>query len=393
MDGTVSGPSGAPATGRGQRLRARSSWQEHALLRADQLEEVMCRATLRAAARGGVSPELLEANAQLGRYLAIARGGAGAQGGHGLRTMWTGADVDRCASALHAAEALVARHLDDTERAALAPALLARVTATLQVDDPRRVAAEQWLAGALGCPAGPVPVERYVEALHAVDQVADGQLTRVRSFRNVVIASTVILTLVAVGAALIGVFAPGSLHLCFTPEGRRVCPTGGSGPTGGDLALVEMLGLVGAALSAAVAIRALRGTSTPFAVPAALAVLKLPTGCLTALVGLLLIRGQFVPGLSAIDSQEQIIAYAVLFGYAQQIATRLVDRQGQEVLNRVSGAEPSPPDQRRPAQAPSRMPTPAHPPVPSPAPPSAEGPAGPAPDGDQARPTAPPGLD
>jgi hypothetical protein len=79
--------------------------------------------------------------------------------------------------------------------------------------------------------------------------------------------------------------------------------------------------------------------------PAALAALKLPTGAITAFLGLLLMRGQFVPGLSALDTSAQILAWALVFGYAQQLFTRFVDRQGQTVLDNVNSAEspqPSP---------------------------------------------------
>jgi hypothetical protein len=53
-------------------------------------------------------------------------------------------------------------------------------------------------------------------------------------------------------------------------------------------------------------------------------------------------RGQFVPGLSALDTSAQILAWALVFGYAQQLFTRLVDRQGQTVLESVRGADNSP---------------------------------------------------
>ncbi|MGZ6576345.1 MAG: hypothetical protein ACXVHJ_35815, partial [Solirubrobacteraceae bacterium] len=78
-------------------------------------------------------------------------------------------------------------------------------------------------------------------------------------------------------------------------------------------------------------------TSTPYSLPLALAVLKLPTGALTALLGLLLMRGGFVPGLSALDSSAQIIAWALVFGYSQQLLTHLVDKQAQTVLEGVGG--------------------------------------------------------
>jgi len=73
--------------------------------------------------------------------------------------------------------------------------------------------------------------------------------------------------------------------------------------------------------------------------PVSLAALKLPTGAITAFLGLLLMRGQFVPGLSALDTPAQILAWALVFGYAQQLFTRLVDQQGQTILENVRGAD------------------------------------------------------
>jgi hypothetical protein len=67
----------------------------------------------------------------------------------------------------------------------------------------------------------------------------------------------------------------------------------------------------------------------------ALAVLKVPSGALTAVIGVLLLAGGFVPGLSNLDSQRQILAYALFFGFAQQLITRLADDQAQTILNRL----------------------------------------------------------
>ena len=83
----------------------------------------------------------------------------------------------------------------------------------------------------------------------------------------------------------------------------------------------------------------MRGSSEPYGVPIALAVLKLPTGAVTAVLGLVLMRGGFVPGLSALDTSAQILAWAAIFGYAQQLFTRLVDQQANTVLDSVRGAD------------------------------------------------------
>ena len=64
--------------------------------------------------------------------------------------------------------------------------------------------------------------------------------------------------------------------------------------------------------------------------------MELPLGALTAVLGLLL-RGEFFPGLTALDTSAQIIAWALVFGYAQQLFTRLVDQQAHTVLDAVRG--------------------------------------------------------
>jgi membrane associated rhomboid family serine protease len=121
---------------------------------------------------------------------------------------------------------------------------------------------------------------------------------------------------------------------------------------------VTLLGMLGGGLSAAVSLRGLQGTSAPYDVPVALALLKLPSGALSALVGLLFVRGEFIPGLSQLDSQPQILAYAFLFGIAQQLITGAVDRQAQDILTKVPSKEPvSTKPQPSPAQEPMPPPT------------------------------------
>ena len=108
-----------------------------------------------------------------------------------------------------------------------------------------------------------------------------------------------------------------------------------------DILLVEFVGLLAAALAAALAIRHVRGTSDPYSIPLALAFLKLPTGALTALLGLVLIRAGLVPGIDSLDSSAEVIAWALVFGYAQQLFTGVVDRQARSVLEQ-SDASPHP---------------------------------------------------
>jgi hypothetical protein len=179
------------------------------------------------------------------------------------------------------------------------------------------------------------------------------------------------MALLAVALAIIGFVSPTLIPLCFAPqeagEAVVVCPTAQSSPfsitpasepgtpledvddavnetvSSRDLFVVELIGLTAGAVAAAMAIRGIRGSSERYGLPVALVALRLPTGALTAFLGLLLMRGQFVPGLSALDTSAQILAWALVFGYAQQLFTRLVDQQGQTVLNSVRGADKAQP--------------------------------------------------
>jgi hypothetical protein len=221
---------------------------------------------------------------------------------------------------------------------------------------------------------------KIVTVLRGARSAALREQVRLRSFRNVVVVTTILMTLLAIGVAITGWVYPTMIPLCFAPEegGQAVvvCPTAQSAPfptvrqsntntqspttppvqdiddavrqtaTSRDLLVIELVGLTAAAVAAAASIRGLRGSSERHGLPVALAALKLPTGAITALLGLLLMRGQFVPGLSALDTSAQILAWALVFGYAQQLFTRLVDRQGQSVLDSVRGADrpqPGPP--------------------------------------------------
>jgi hypothetical protein len=82
----------------------------------------------------------------------------------------------------------------------------------------------------------------------------------------------------------------------------------------------------------------LSGTSTPYAVPLMSLLLKLPTGALTALLGLLLLRAGFGPTVSVLN-QGQVIGYAVLFGAAQPLFLQFVDKRVQRLLGSVQTAK------------------------------------------------------
>ncbi len=253
---------------------------------------------------------------------------------------WRGTLIEAAYQNLHAAESMLVRLYDDAEVEAEMPEAVARVEAGLHQNDRRRVEA----ARALRMPPGPrkrVELGKLVEIGYAA---ADRQHSRLRSFRNTTLRATALLSLFAGVFVLVVSIWPEAVPLCFQPgepAGTTYCPSGGAGPSSADIVVVAGLGLLGASIAAAVAIRNLRGTSTPYDLPVALAVLKVPFGVLTALGGIIAFRGEFVPGLSSLDSQGQILAYSLLFGYAQQLLTGQIDRQAQSLLQHVPSKDTS----------------------------------------------------
>lgn len=213
----------------------------------------------------------------------------------------------------------------------------AHVRQHLPVDDPRRAGMEELMKPGSREDPSESARESIVQAVRAASAEARREFTRVRSFRNLVLLSAVLMALIE-AVACWGWAAPGHVALCFSPPEQQalVCPTGDQ-PHQADLLLIEFVGLVAAAVSGATSLHNATGSATRLGLPVALAVLKLPTGALTAFLGLMLMRGGFVPGLSALDSPPQIIAWAIVFGAGQQLVTGLIDRQANNVLNQVAG--------------------------------------------------------
>jgi hypothetical protein len=325
-----------------------SSWREQALTRVAELEILANAFTDRDSA-------VLEG---LKRHLRTARKAADGRENPRWRRLMPllgGSPLERTASNLHAAEIDLLRLAPETYLCGQLPSLLANARAHLSYEDPRRQAIEE-ICRKDGGSTGLTPTERDIvlAVSRAANSAARREIVQIRSFRNILYATAIVLALAAGGLVILAASRPQLIPLCFHPGDAVVCPTTvvGDVPQNApgavvdeqirdaagrwDVPLVAILGLAAAVLSAALSLRKLRGTTLPYSLPVALAILKLPSGALTAVIGLVLMRGEFVPGLSALDTPGQILAWAVLFGYAQQLFTQFVDQHAQGLLDEVS---------------------------------------------------------
>jgi hypothetical protein len=364
----------------------KGAWREAALTRAAEL-----RGRLHALhAAEGASPQSGDIADEVLAHLTAAEEAASGRRADGSRILQpsrrlasiSGASVERAISQLDAAEVALLRMAPDAYVVGQLPAMVCRARAHLPKDDPglaRLLRIAEQHAGDTASKAASPPGLRQDDREAAITTLRTSMLeerrevSRVRSFRNILLSTALALAVGAAGVLVIGIVRPSAMPLCFTPGDSVVCPThaknaavppastgdGGSATqqsttdaartarlddqlrktaTGWDVAIIELVGLMAAAVAAAVSLRSMQGTSTPYSLPTALALLKLPTGALTAVLGILLLRGQFVPGLSALDSSAQILGWAVVLGYAQQVFTKFVDVQAGDILNNVGTA-------------------------------------------------------
>lgn len=279
-----------------------------------------------------------------------------------------GASVERVTSHLNAVDADLLRLAPPSYIFGQLPGLLEHVRKCMPNDDLRRVRLEA-LATQSTFTLTDCDRDLIVAARHAAAAEARHEVTRLRSFRNVLLVTAAVLAVGVFGIAVFAFVWPDKVPMCFNPDGSIVCTTSTSpirgaeagsnalnapdnvsastidaamrsAASGWDVAVVIGVGLLAAALAAAASLRGIRGTSSPFGLPIALALLKLPTGAMTAVLGLILMRGEFVPGLSALDSSGQVISWAIILGYSQQLLTRFVDQRAQAVLDNVGRTVP-----------------------------------------------------
>jgi len=269
------------------------------------------------------------------------------------RQWLNGSMIEAAWAEIHEADVQLIELYTDDHLIGRMPEVLGTVRAYLPPEDTRRAALEEWWQKFGG--AGAVDHEHrelVATTLRAAYLYGDTEHGRVRGFRNVLLGMAVAITVLLVGIGIVGLISAHSVSLCFTKavesttttttpaKPMLICPTGdrdaSNGPSGWDVFLVELVGLLGASLAGVRAIANSRKVATPYSLTVTQAALKAATGATTAVVGLLFLSAGIVPGLSQLQSQAAILAYAMVFGYAQQLLTGIIDQRANDVLQAAS---------------------------------------------------------
>jgi hypothetical protein len=145
---------------------------------------------------------------------------------------------------------------------------------------------------------------------------SDSYHSDLRTLRNILFTTTMLLFVGLAAMALVGGFAPQSFSLCGVPAPKPCNPP--------SVLEVEIAGGFGGLLSAVVFITNLPAQNTPYTIWLYQGLLKAPTGAALALIVVFLVQTGLVGFLK--NDPAYVIPYALVFGFAQQAATQVVDK-------------------------------------------------------------------
>jgi hypothetical protein len=195
---------------------------------------------------------------------------------------------------------------------------------------------------------------KLVSVLHSVNVASDTAHETVRHWRNLLLIGGFALAALSGVVAVVHAFVPAFLSL--TPATTPTTPVQQVGDAI-EPWQVELIGSLGGALAAVLALNRFSGFTDPSGLPITQALLRIPTAAVTGLVGVVLMQTSTLDVLKA-QSGTTVLAYAFLFGYAQEPLLRMIDRQAGKVLDParakdepVKSIPPAPVPARRPDQA------------------------------------------
>ncbi|MET0237142.1 MAG: hypothetical protein ABW224_21005 [Kibdelosporangium sp.] len=239
---------------------------------------------------------------------------------------WSGWHIERAWRALHEAEIYLAAA--DPDLPTRLPGLRARVRMYLTESDPRRQAMER-----------PEPDKAMViDAMRAAFDASDDSHAAARALRNKLIIISLALFVLNTTLGLIGILKPGLVPACMPPNlalRDALCPTGNATPSGWDVWLVQLFGALGATISVVLLLIRRRPDLSPYVLVGYQALVKILLGAALSVVGLLALGAGLVSGIVYVGSQAALLLWAVLFGYAQQVGTRLLDNYADRLMDEV----------------------------------------------------------
>lgn len=301
-------------------------WQAEVIGRADELRgrlevargtpDPASDETKRAATFGAVERSLESAERAAGPLKGTSR----------LKAWWNGAAITEAWESIHHAELALLTVEPTNDAKGILPRLLAWIEST--IEDPKRLARHEKTLAAQIEEDTFEPV-RVRAALMDVIAANRDRYANLRVFRNILISVTALLTALVIVVIAWHAANPDFLSLNLCPEGASTCR---SGPPKAEVALVALLGAIGGSLALAFGLSESQRAPSRYDPKVWLAFLKPVTGAVTAILGVIFVKAEFLVQPAG-DSSYLLLVYAILFGFSQQLFTRVADRKAAELTS------------------------------------------------------------
>jgi hypothetical protein len=251
--------------------------------------------------------------------------------GCGWRSWWTGASITKGWEAVHNAELALLR-IESAEAVSTAvPRLLGWTQRTMDAGKLRE-GHESALQEEIDRKEGTSPNRTKIrEAMNDVISANSRRYAGVRTFRNNLIMTTLLLLALLVFIALWHHHHTHFLTLCASDvNGATKGCLGGTGPAPSDIGLVLLVGALGGLLGIAFGFTESEEAAR-YDPKTWQAFLKPVTGAATALAAVIFIQSHILVEIT-IHKKAEFLAYALLFGFSQQLLTKFVDKRAESLI-------------------------------------------------------------
>jgi hypothetical protein len=178
------------------------------------------------------------------------------------------------------------------------------------------------------------------QAYREVIVVNSDRYANLRAFRNGLVVVTAILFLLVCGLAVWHALNVDVMTLCSSErEDGVVHCLDGTESHGWDLGLVALVGAIGGMLAIAFNLAHTETAPSRYDPRAFQVLLKPVAGAATALAGVLLLQANLLIRPAGSNTESVLLAYALLFGFSQQLFTQFVDKRAGNLIE--AGSEES----------------------------------------------------
>jgi hypothetical protein len=246
-----------------------------------------------------------------------------------IRAWWTGQRITAAWESVHRAEAELAAICSQDDALAVIPGLRAWMQQVL-TDRQELACYERAFEDAVRARA----IDRTVLRQAYEDTITANVdwHSSMRTFRNILFSVAAVLALLLLALAVWHAIDPQVVSLCRTVRSRTLCFGEHASPAGHALVLILLIGAVGGLLSSAFLLGKMESAPSRYNLLIPQLTLKAVTGAATALAGVILVQSHVLVAPVGGLSTGVMLAYALLFGFSQQLLTQYVDRRGVDLL-------------------------------------------------------------